>query len=230
VRRERCRYPDLEARLWLIGQAVSAQAALELLAARARPGRQPWPEFAEYDCAACHHHLRAQAADKVPPRLLPWNNWYSALPDLLAGAGDPLPWPDVRPSLDEMRKRMSQPQLERDEVAAEASKAARLLSQPAATLACSPSLDAAALRRLFEYIRGRSQEDLVNRWDGATQTYLALAALHQAMADLDPAGQNPGERDALQALAGALRFPPGSDSPAGFNPEAVRQLLKALPR
>ena len=48
--------PDFEARAWAVGQAASAQAALDLLAYRAeeKHGR-PWPEFAEYDCFACHH-------------------------------------------------------------------------------------------------------------------------------------------------------------------------------
>src|SRR5262245_20246109 len=49
-------------RAWAHGQAASAQAALELLAFRAaeKNGR-PWPEFAEYDCFACHHDLHAES-------------------------------------------------------------------------------------------------------------------------------------------------------------------------
>ena len=60
-RDERARYPDFEARAWLVGQAVSAQTALELLADRAEQAGQrkkPWPEFAEYACFACHHDLK----------------------------------------------------------------------------------------------------------------------------------------------------------------------------
>src|SRR5262249_34279668 len=55
---ERRRYPDLDARAWLIGQAVTAQAALELLSDRTQ---RIWPEFAEYDCRACHHNLTGAA-------------------------------------------------------------------------------------------------------------------------------------------------------------------------
>jgi hypothetical protein len=54
--------PDFEARAWLIGQVVSAQAALRLLADRARAQQKkekdrPWPEFSEYDCYACHNGI-----------------------------------------------------------------------------------------------------------------------------------------------------------------------------
>jgi hypothetical protein len=50
------RPPGLEAQLWLIGQAASAEASLKLLADRAGPNGT-WPELAEYNCAGCHHAL-----------------------------------------------------------------------------------------------------------------------------------------------------------------------------
>ena len=49
--------PDFETRAWLAGQLVTAHAALELLSARASK-KSSWPEFAEFDCASCHHDLR----------------------------------------------------------------------------------------------------------------------------------------------------------------------------
>src|SRR5262249_44082077 len=52
---------DLES-AWLVGEVVSAHAALELLAHRAEKTAKPWPEFAEYDCFACHHNLTADNA------------------------------------------------------------------------------------------------------------------------------------------------------------------------
>src|SRR5205807_4323806 len=59
-RKDLQRYPDLEARAGAVGQVVSARAALELLVFQAddsvaKKNPPPWPEFAAYDCAACHH-------------------------------------------------------------------------------------------------------------------------------------------------------------------------------
>jgi hypothetical protein len=62
--KDRVGRPDFEARLWAVGQVVSAQAALQLLADRAADTRKPWPEFAEYDCSACHHDLSAKSPGK----------------------------------------------------------------------------------------------------------------------------------------------------------------------
>jgi hypothetical protein len=52
------------AKAWLVGRAAHAEAACKLLASRVDraaggDGRTPWPEFAEYNCASCHHDLRA---------------------------------------------------------------------------------------------------------------------------------------------------------------------------
>ena len=50
---DRRRHPALEAEEWAVGQAVSAEAGMKLLAIRAKvttpPNLHPWPEFAEYD-------------------------------------------------------------------------------------------------------------------------------------------------------------------------------------
>jgi hypothetical protein len=68
---------DFEARAWLIGQLVTTRARLDQLAARAEDQSKPWPEYAEHDCAACHHNLSA-APDRRPKgkRLeLPWSDY-----------------------------------------------------------------------------------------------------------------------------------------------------------
>lgn len=55
------RGPDFLVKAWLVGRVAHAEAACKLLASRAeRSGgdrRTPWPEFAEFNCAACHHGL-----------------------------------------------------------------------------------------------------------------------------------------------------------------------------
>ena len=64
--------PEYELQLWAAGQLGSAEAALKLLQWRAGGGEDEqtgasdnasvttkpvWPEFAEYECSACHHNL-----------------------------------------------------------------------------------------------------------------------------------------------------------------------------
>ncbi len=52
---------DNPAKLWAVGQAVAAEAAVDLLEhrlARADAPRAAWPEFSQYDCSACHHDVR----------------------------------------------------------------------------------------------------------------------------------------------------------------------------
>ena len=49
----------LNARAWAIGQAVALREAMKRLARRTQQATAPgWPEFAEFDCFACHHEVR----------------------------------------------------------------------------------------------------------------------------------------------------------------------------
>ena len=64
--------PGVEASAWLVGQAVSAEAALALLADQARNHKardRPWPEFSEYDCYAAGSGDARYGNRKRRPRL-----------------------------------------------------------------------------------------------------------------------------------------------------------------
>jgi hypothetical protein len=69
--RERRATKDFELKLWDAGQKATMAAALDLTAARVK--RPNWPEFAEYDCFACHQNLGGDtgASDGLPQ----WNTW-----------------------------------------------------------------------------------------------------------------------------------------------------------
>src|SRR5262249_26203829 len=53
--------PEFTAKLWSVGQLISADQAMRLLNYRAHGAathtRSDWPEFTESDCFACHHNL-----------------------------------------------------------------------------------------------------------------------------------------------------------------------------
>ncbi len=98
---------DFERRLGVFGQVASAAASLRLLAERACDEKRPWPEFAELDCAGCHHHLKADAAKSsgVSAGAPPFNTWYIAkLPPAIAGAKQAL---RLQEALHELRDRMA---------------------------------------------------------------------------------------------------------------------------
>lgn len=64
-----------EEQLWFIGRVVHAEATCELLVSRtARVERQdprlnsPWPEFAEFRCSSCHHHIPDHTRTRNRPR------------------------------------------------------------------------------------------------------------------------------------------------------------------
>jgi hypothetical protein len=218
---DRARVPDLQARLWAVGQVASTQAALRLLRERASAAadrsaaRAPWPEFAEYDCFACHHDLapdRRRTADygqggaKARPT---WATWY--LP--LFPFDSP---PESRPALpefDRLRALMSQAVPPAAEVAREAEIAARSLDdllRSTARQQIAPSTMRAWLGDILSL-----SEHAPAQWDHDARIYLAMAALYHSLSDVDPGAQTRWQRERLESMRGALRFPGSYNSPRG---------------
>ena len=122
-------------RAWAVGQVVAAQAALNLLADRAADKTRPWPEFAEYDCFACHHDLsdpswrRERGYGGRAPGSLPWGGWYFTMPRLLAVRppfGDPKNR-TLLEKLDGLEAAMSTPLKDRDKLSDKAHAVAAML-------------------------------------------------------------------------------------------------------
>ena len=77
---EKTPQPDFEARAWLVGQAVTARAATELLRVRASRARvagstTPWPEFAGQSCYACHQSLGTTTSTSSAPKPAALAGW-----------------------------------------------------------------------------------------------------------------------------------------------------------
>jgi hypothetical protein len=234
-REEKARYPDLEARVWAVGQVVSAEMALELLADRAKTETKPWPEFAEYDCYACHHGLKEPSPRQkrgyagAVPGSLPWSQWYyGMLPRALeAQAGGP-DATEVQEALGKLRKEMSSPSADRKGMAKQAHDLARSLSRSLATWSRSETGGLRDPREILARVIKDDRKDLDANWDGAAQAYLALAALHLAMRDGGPSPHEAQRRDVLQLMARRLQFLPGQDSPGDFDPAAFVEQRKKL--
>jgi hypothetical protein len=228
-----------EAQVWAVGQIESARAALELLADQAAPmekaaGPRPWPEFAEYDCFACHHelpgakwpadwrHTKEHYAGRVPgtlhvprvPGTLPWGSWYFSMPHLLASQAS-FADPTLAKELTTIKEEMQLPTQDRTKVAEQARATAKAMH--AWRNSAANKIDAADLKRLIQ--TDRVQALARNSWDDAMQVYLAVSAL------------DPQARTLLDEWNKALAFPPGkeggrNDSPAGFDPTKLPDLKR----
>ncbi|MBY0231895.1 MAG: hypothetical protein K2W96_21645, partial [Gemmataceae bacterium] len=231
--------PAREARNWLVGQAVSAEAALRLTAARAERGG----DFAEYDCMACHHGLRElkkraelfrkrNAARKesglaeLAVGRLPWATWYHAQLPLLKERGPGL-------KLARLDVEMSKKSPDADAVKKEALAAAKALRGWAGAEAdLRKKMSADDVRVLARKLR---EGEAVARlgWDGGTQLYLGLAAMNYALAESKAAGRM--ELDAMREVL-QKSFPeagkgekrrPLYDSPRDYDAEKLLDALRS---
>jgi hypothetical protein len=237
---KKTRSPGSLTAAWAVGQAITAKAALQLLAHRASGAKgdlhpTPWPEFAEYDCFACHHELQAPSWRQEPAFArrrsgsLAWSTWYYAMPRLLA---EPVyaNVPDLLRSLDELDRVMRKPSPDKDLVAVEAQKAVRQINGVLLKKLSSVRPDATSLA--LAYRRNLANVKLAvtqGNWDSAAQLYLALAALEAERHD-------PQINAVIHELFQNLAFPAGKeadeqhDSPKDYQPKLLHEILKPLQR
>ncbi len=170
--------PDFETRAWLAGQLVTAHAALELLAERTSQ-THVWPEFAEFDCAACHHNLQASSPRQKlgfgprKPGVLPWGHQVALTSVALQKIADT---DKVRARIQALQKLMDAGNPNRDAVATEARGAALQLRQVLDRLDAD-FVDATPDRELLRSLLLARGKKAVATTDELTQIYLGLAAL-----------------------------------------------------
>jgi hypothetical protein len=161
-------------------------------------------DFADYDCYACHHDLQQPS----------WRQQrgYAGKP----GAPPAAAWyalPDALAVGGDFGT-----------IPADAKELSRW---PTDTI--KPESIKRLLSRLTEQAAGDGGPP---SWDRAAQTYLAVAALDQALAATDAAAPPPARADALRRMRDALKFPATNDgvldSPRDFTPAAFRDALKGL--
>jgi hypothetical protein len=213
------RLEEDEEQVWAVGQVATAAASLRLLQARASKADKPWPEFAEYDCYACHKDLRADLPGGDKKRLLgslPWGSWYFAVLDPLAAE---LKQSGI--SRDQLRHLMQAPASSREKVSAEAARLAELLEQWAQGGLTVKGQADALIKRLAVF----GQTEALD-WEKGTQLYLAMEALGQALPDKDFV------RPELMEIRKTLKcsFQKGYDSPRLFTKDAREAVADQLRR
>ncbi|MDX1946760.1 MAG: multiheme c-type cytochrome [Pirellulaceae bacterium] len=189
---ERLREPEFKVKLWAAGQAAAAENTLALLKSRAsRAARHepvsPWPEFAEYDCFACHQRLRpggepnpvpARAASQ--PGMPAWQAWNLSFAESLRKDSQMV----------QFRAAMEGPF--RDNAAA-----VHALFPSEIPAVAPANLSLPDLLTLLS----RDPAPAVPSWSSTTHRALALQAAYLASRDNTPAG----ESAASQAFARRLR-------------------------
>jgi hypothetical protein len=226
---------DFEARAWLLGQVVSAKAALDLLAYRADAKHgKPWPEFAEYGCFSCHHDLQDQQwRQRAGGGRLSWGTWYFSqrgiVADALHSAG-----PSDRAPFDKLTATMSQLVPEQKQVPKEAATVARVFERWK-TAINNERWNEKTLERLLALLASNDSQTEGPDWDRAAQRYLGIAAVYNALGDVDERYRRDAAlKTTLHRLADHLSgdFPKGRsfkyDSPSGFNPDMLRQDMGQL--
>jgi hypothetical protein len=243
---DRARYPDYEARAWLVGQIAGAKASLELLrvrAERAAKGGKIWPEFSEYSCFSCHKILPATEAKrkiglwkladpKSKPGELHRNSWYVGVAPMLAKH-----WPADRKGLDALDSLMRQQRSDAQGVATQAALAVTELDQWLAQLDKGPNktipLSKADIQKLAALLTESDDKRLKGAdWDEAAQIYIGLSALGRELAadrvNPDPTltALNASLKETAQRLRRA--FPEGVDSPTDYDLDAVEAFQKQM--
>jgi hypothetical protein len=228
---EKAPQPDFEVRLWVVGQAATLRAAVNLLAQRAKraendDARTPWPEFSGYSCYACHQKvgeeaLRGTAGTTPRPAGVPgWEVWSNTALGVAAEyCGSAYPGLNS-PNLNEVNKLRELLDAKRPPgpkaVAAQAAKAlaeldAWLAAMQAADDRGSAPVPKGAADRLAHALaanalaRGAKDEALLrdHDWDALAANYLGCAAMLHATGG--PAANKWGGE--LETLRDHLRFP-----------------------
>ena len=193
------RVPDFETRGWLVGQTHIVVSSLELLQARNSAVPRSWPEFAEYDCFACHHGLSdkvgAAKANRLgaPPGSLPWCEWPYLIADKLDSP------PSLKQSLAKLKAAMEKPFSDQKNVA-ELTAAALVEAKKWERAVIASKNDPAAWRARMALLTKAPDQDTGMSWDASAQVYYGLAAL---------AGSKPEPKvqSLLDELAKTLAFP-----------------------
>ena len=176
-----------DAKVWLVGRVAHAEAACKLLADRVARSksdeRTPWPEFAEFNCAACHHQLRAgswrQDAEYLGARRPGTPSWQTIWP-ITPAAGIASPSrADSR--VKELLQVAEDPRHPRTGIPENARTAAEALKHYRGELVALP--DAEAVKRvklLFPPPKPGAEEPRLREWDSAAQMFFGLAALKRS--------------------------------------------------
>lgn len=218
-------HPDLAGRGWVVGQLASAQAAIQLLAHRASQNKV-WPEFAEYDCFACHHDLsdpswrQKRGYPGRKPGSLPWGSWYTAMPAALVKLLDGDAAAEAGQKLQALSDLMQSPYPDPKKVADLANETSAAF-ETLLTDVNAKKMSREQATKLFKDLAKATAAIADSSWDAAAQTCLGFSAMQECQFDMG--GGDDSLDKMLDSFFGAIQMPRGYNSPRNFQPELIRQ-------
>ena len=210
-------------REWLIGQLVTTIASMEQLERRVARGgpHAPEPEFAEYNCFACHHSLRGMSwrRDRGIPGLasvgerrsrltVSWGNWNLDLIPILADQHGSPHSREFSAAFSRLREALqASPAPAKSELLSHSETARRHAQGWLTEVARLSNRDAG---EILQQVGLRQPEQLISSWDQTANILLGFAAPYHA-SEATP--------EALRVAMNRVRFPYDPtiiDSPAQF--------------
>jgi hypothetical protein len=221
---EKTPQPDFEVRAWVIGQAATARAAVDVLhgrAVRAKENKAPWPEFAGFSCYACHQTIGDKhAKGRSDPPI--WESFHTATVEFAAGRTFELFTPMKHPSLEKYKQLKRLMDWESPKPAQVEPLAAAARNELDVWLLALQQYEESGPRPLPARTPARiatilSVNGLQEReWDALAQNHLGCVAMYHAGGGSKAL---PTWAQPIESLRDALRFPGKGlfNSPAGFD-------------
>lgn len=222
---------ETEARLWMVGQFVSSEAAIDLLRIRASDDEKPWPELAEYGCFSCHHDLKQQRWKGQKeffmsrPGVARWGTWHIGTTEqiVLERAETMINGP-----VSDLRNAMQAKIPDRERVVQLCQVLKPELVRIADSMCERPASDGHAIEIVRALMRKPYLESQSN-WDMLTQKYLAAVATRQAIVDsrylASFANFDPDfARSRLIELRNIIKFVEPLDGPYHLSEENLKSL------
>jgi hypothetical protein len=230
--------PAPNANAWLdvqelaVGQAVQLREALNRLNRRAAGAN--WPEFAEYECFACHHSLtKAEASwrqaegyrDRQPGAPV-WNPATYAVFRYVAGAVDASTTEELVSQLKEIEQLSGKP-ASKEQLAARAKEAAALADHIAQQVATVP-YNRGLATKLLQEIADDSDTIAAHGERSAEQATMALDSLSVAYAKNEQVSNQAELRAAINELFQQLSNPSAYNAPRFAT--QMQKVAKLVPR
>jgi len=230
--------PAPDASPWLgvqelaVGQAVQLREALNRLSRHASGPN--WPEFAEYECFACHHSLtkpeaswrQAEGYPNRQPGAPVWNTSTYVVLRHIAGAVDPSTTDQLMRKVNEVMEISGKPG-SKEQVAANAKLAADLADRIAQEVRTMP-YDRNLTTRLLQEIANDSSAISAEGERPAEQATMALDSLSLAYVKNEQVANQTELRTAIDALFQQLGNPSAYNAPRFA--EQMQKVAKLVPR